>query len=170
MRKAHSQSAALAAGLAASFAAPLARLARIAVVATLALLPPLAAAAEPLPQTTLTVRFFQITAEVASTPGQRAKGLMGRKSLLPNHGMLFIFESPSTQCFWMRNTPLPLTIAFVADDGKIVNFADMQPFSEKEHCSARPVRFALEMEQGWFAKRGVLPGDPITGPAIAAGR
>ena len=145
-------------------------LARIAIAVALALLAPLAAAAEPLPQTTLTVRFFQITAEVASTPGQRAKGLMGRKSLLPNHGMLFIFESPSTQCFWMKNTPLPLTIAFVADDGKIVNFADMQPFSEQEHCSARPVRFALEMEQGWFAKRGVLPGDPITGPAIAAGR
>lgn len=131
---------------------------------------PLAAAAEPLPQTTLNVRFFQITAEVASTPSQRAKGLMGRKSLLPNHGMLFIFDSLSTPCFWMRNTPLPLTIAFVGDDGRIVNFSDMQPFSDQAHCPAQPVRFALEMEQGWFAKRGVLPGDPITGPAITSGK
>jgi uncharacterized protein len=139
-------------------------------VATILLVLPLAARAEPLPQTTLTVRFFQVTAEVAATPAQRAKGLMGRKSLPPNHGMLFVFESPSIQCFWMKNTPLPLTIAFMADDGKIVNFANMQPFSEQAHCSAQAVPYALEMEQGWFAKRGVLVGDVVSGLAIPAAR
>lgn len=119
-----------------------------------------------LPTETLNVRFFQITAEIAKTPNQRTKGLMGRQSLPPSHGMLFVFEQAEQQCFWMRNTPLPLTIAFIADDGKIVNFADMTPFSEQAHCSAQPVRYALEMEQGWFKKRGVLVGDPITGGPI----
>jgi hypothetical protein len=123
-------------------------------------------AAQPLPVESLNVRFFQITAEIAQTPNQRAKGLMGRQSLPQNHGMLFVFEQAEQQCFWMRNTPLPLTIAFIADDGKIVNFADMTPFSDQAHCSAKPVRFALEMEQGWFKKRGVLAGDAITGKPI----
>lgn len=122
--------------------------------------------AQTLPTETLHVRFFQITAEIAQTPDQRAKGLMDRQSLPPSHGMLFVFEQTEQQCFWMRNTPLPLTIAFIADDGKIVNFADMTPFSEQAHCSARPVRYALEMEQGWFKKRGVLVGDPVTGGPI----
>ena len=116
-----------------------------------------------LPTTPLTVRFFQVTAELAQTPDQRATGLMGRKSLPLNHGMLFVFERPDRQCFWMRNTPLPLTIAFIDDAGRIVNFADMTPFSEESHCAAQPVRFALEMEQGWFKKRGVLVGDTISG-------
>ncbi len=112
---------------------------------------------------TLTVQFFQVQAEVASTPAERAQGLMGRKSLAPNHGMLFVFESVGRQCFWMKNTPLPLTIAFLAEDGSIINTADMAPFSETPHCSAAPVRFALEMEQGWFRSRGVLVGDKVTG-------
>ena len=112
---------------------------------------------------TLTVRFFQIQAEIASTPGERARGLMGRKSLAPNHGMLFVFESAERQCFWMKNTPLSLTIAFIADDGTIANTADMQPFSETPHCSEAPVRYALEMEQGWFRQRGVLTGDRVSG-------
>ena len=116
-----------------------------------------------LPTTPLTVRFFQVTAELAQTPEQRAMGLMGRKSLPMNHGMLFVFERPDRQCFWMKNTPLPLTIAFIDDTGRIVNFADMTPFSEESHCAAQPVRFALEMEQGWFKKRGVLVGDTISG-------
>ncbi len=116
-----------------------------------------------LPTTPLTVRFFQVTAELAQTPEQRAMGLMGRKCLPMNHGMLFVFERPDRQCFWMKNTPLPLTIAFIDDAGRVVNFADMTPFSEDSHCAAQPVRFALEMEQGWFKKRGVLVGDTISG-------
>jgi uncharacterized membrane protein (UPF0127 family) len=119
--------------------------------------------------TTLTVRFFQITAEVADTPALRTRGLMGRQSLPPNHGMLFVFEQPQQQCFWMRNTPLPLTIAFLDDEGRISSMADMQPFSEATHCSQVPVRYALEMEQGWFAKRGIQPGEIIRGIAPAAG-
>lgn len=127
-----------------------------------------AAQAQTLPVETLNMRFFQITAEIAQTPNERAKGLMGRKSLPPSHGMLFVFEQPEQQCFWMRNTPLPLTIAFIANDGKIVNFADMTPFSEQAHCSAKPVKYALEMEQGWFKQRGVLVGDVVTGGPIKA--
>ncbi len=105
-----------------------------------------------------------IRAEVAATPAQRQTGLMFRRDLDTNDGMLFVFEQPSTQCFWMRNTPTPLTIAFVADDGAIVNLADMAPFSEQSHCSARPVRYTLEMHQGWFAKRGIKAGFKLGGP------
>jgi uncharacterized membrane protein (UPF0127 family) len=119
--------------------------------------------------TTLTVRFFQITAEVADTPALRTRGLMGRQSLPPNHGMLFVFEQPQQQCFWMRNTPLPLSIAFLDDEGRISSMADMQPLSEATHCSHVPVRYALEMEQGWFTKRGIQPGEIIRGIAPAAG-
>ena len=138
--------------------------------ALLLALPP-AAHAQPA-VTTLTARFFQITAEVADTPALRTRGLMGRQSLAPNHGMLFVFEQPQQQCFWMRNTPLPLSIAFLDDEGRISSMADMQPLSEATHCSQIPVRYALEMEQGWFTKRGIQPGEIIRGlaPAAAAGR
>lgn len=104
-----------------------------------------------------------ITAEVAASPMERQIGLMHRPSMPANHGMLFIFEEPGAHCFWMKNTLLPLSIAFVADDGSIVNIADMQPQSEQSHCSAQPVRFALEMNQGWFAKRGIQPGFKLKG-------
>lgn len=77
--------------------------------------------------------------------------------------MLFVFETPAIQCFWMRNTPLALSIAFIAEDGRIVTLADMQPFSEQNHCSETAVRFALEMEQGWFSKRGIRTGDRVGG-------
>ena len=77
--------------------------------------------------------------------------------------MLFVFDEPAQQCFWMRNTPTPLIIAFLADDGSIVNLADMKPFDEASHCSSQPVRYALEMNQGWFAKRGIKPGFKLKG-------
>jgi uncharacterized protein len=120
--------------------------------------------AQELRKETLSIRFFQVTAEIAQTPQERAKGLMGRQSLPPNHGMLFLFEEPARQCFWMRNTPLPLTIAFIDAQGKITSFADMSPFSDETHCSKVPVPYALEMEQGWFKKRGVLVGDSVSLP------
>lgn len=83
---------------------------------------------------------------------------------MPAHeGMLFVFEQAAVQCFWMRNTPSPLTAAFLADDGTIVNLADMTPFSEDSHCSAKPVRFVLEMNQGWFAQRGIKAGAKLEG-------
>lgn len=104
-----------------------------------------------------------IRAEVARTPLQRQMGLMFRQQMAGHEGMLFEFEVPTRQCFWMKNTLLPLSIAFVADDGRIVNIADMQPQSVESHCSAEPVRFALEMNQGWFAKRGIKPGFKLKG-------
>jgi hypothetical protein len=104
-----------------------------------------------------------IRAEVASTPVQRAAGMMFRREMGASEGMLFVFAQPAPQCFWMRNTPLPLSIAFIADDGTIVELADMQPLSDQNHCSSRPVRYALEMNQGWFAKRGIKPGFKLKG-------
>jgi uncharacterized membrane protein (UPF0127 family) len=112
---------------------------------------------------TLGAGMHNIRAELAITPEQRQKGLMYRRDLASHEGMLFVFEEPQPQCFWMRNTPTALTIAFVADDGSIVNLADMKPFDESSHCSTQPVRYVLEMNQGWFAKRNLKPGFKLTG-------
>lgn len=108
-----------------------------------------------------------IQAEVAQTPREREVGLMNRPSMAPNHGMLFVFEAPATQCFWMKNTLIPLDIAFLADDGTVVNVDVMQPQTLESHCSAKPVRYVLEMNQGWFAKRGVKAGSRIGGAPFA---
>ena len=117
--------------------------------------------------TTLHVGMHNIRAQLALTPQQRQIGLMYRQDLPSHEGMLFVFEAASPQCFWMRNTLIPLSIAFLADDGTVVNIADMKPQSDDSHCSAKPVRYALEMNQGWFAKRGVKPGTRITGEVFA---
>ncbi|WP_425340619.1 DUF192 domain-containing protein [Caldimonas aquatica] len=116
-----------------------------------------------LPSVALQAGIHVIRAEVARTPEQRQTGLMFRKELAPNDAMLFVFELPAQQCFWMKNTLIPLSIAFLRDDGTIVNIADMKPQTLDSHCSAEPVRFALEMNQGWFAKRGLKPGAKIKG-------
>ena len=116
-----------------------------------------------LPTTRLTAGFHLINAEVASTPEQRAIGLMHRPTMPANDGMLFVFERAGQQCFWMKNTLLPLSIAFLDDDGTVVNIEEMKPQTLDSHCSARPVRFALEMNQGWFSKRAIKPGAKITG-------
>ena len=113
--------------------------------------------------TKLTAGIHVITAEIASTPQSRMIGLMMRERVAPNHGMVFVFEDKSQHCFWMRNTLIPLSIAFIDDDGTIVNIADMTPKSEASTCPQRPVRYALEMDQGWFAKRGVTAGNKING-------
>ncbi|MGE0098984.1 MAG: DUF192 domain-containing protein [Hydrogenophaga sp.] len=120
-----------------------------------------------LPKVSLTAGMFVIHAQVVATPEQRAIGLMFRKEMPANEGMLFVFEQPAGQCFWMKNTFLPLTAAFVADDGTIVNLADMQPQSLDSHCSIRPVRYVLEMHQGWFAKRGLKAGSKLAGGPFA---
>ena len=104
-----------------------------------------------------------IQAQVASTPEQRSIGLMHRREMPANEGMLFVFEQAQPQCFWMKNTLLPLTAAFVADDGTVVNLADMKPQTTDSHCSAKPVRFVLEMHQGWFDKRGLKAGSRLSG-------
>ena len=116
-----------------------------------------------LPRVALTAGMYRIDAQVAATPTQRQIGLMQRRDMPTHEGMLFVFEQPGVQCFWMKNTPLPLTAAFVADDGTIVNLADMQPLSEDSHCSAKPVRYVLEMNQGWFAQRGLKAGSKLGG-------
>lgn len=116
-----------------------------------------------LSSTRLTVGFHLINAEVASTQEQRAIGLMHRPTMPANDGMLFVFERSGQQCFWMKNTLLPLSIAFLDDDGTVVNIEEMKPQSLDSHCSAKPVRFALEMNQGWFSKRAIKPGAKITG-------
>jgi uncharacterized protein len=120
-------------------------------------------AAQKLPAIRLNAGMHIIQAEVAQTPAQRSIGLMHRPTMGPNEGMLFVFEQPSPQCFWMKNTLLPLSIAFLADDGTVVNIEDMKPQSLESHCSSKPVRFALEMNVGWFVKRGVKPGSKISG-------
>lgn len=111
----------------------------------------------------LTAGMYRIDTQLALNERQREIGLMFRKEMPQQEGMLFVFEQPGVQCFWMRNTLLPLTAAFVADDGTIVNLADMQPMTENSHCSAKPVRFVLEMNQGWFAKRGLKAGTKLGG-------
>ena len=116
-----------------------------------------------LPTTTLHAGMFNIQAQIARSPSERQIGLMYRTSMAPHEGMLFVFEQAEPQCFWMRNTLIPLSIAFLADDGSIVNVAEMAPQSDASHCSDKPVRYALEMNQGWFAKRGVKPGTRIGG-------
>ena len=120
-------------------------------------------AAQRLPTTRLTAGFHVITAEVAGTPDQRSTGLIHRPSMPANHRILFVFERPGQQCFWMKNTLLPLSIAFLADDGTVVNIEDMQPQSLDSHCSKKPVRFALEMNKGWFARRAIQPGARLSG-------
>jgi hypothetical protein len=116
-----------------------------------------------LPTVQLTAGMHVIQAELAVTPAQQATGMMFRREMGANEGMLFVNADSGVRCFWMRNTLLPLTIAFIAEDGTIVNLADMQPQSDESHCSTAPVRYALEMNQGWFAKRGIKAGHKLRG-------
>ena len=111
-----------------------------------------------------------IDAQVAMTPQERQTGLMLRKDMPQHEGMLFVFEQATVQCFWMKNTLLPLTAAFVADDGTIVNTADMKPETTESHCSAKPVRYVLEMNKGWFAKKGIRQGSKLSGPMFTGPR
>lgn len=117
-----------------------------------------------LPRATLNAGMHLMQVQLAQDFEQRQIGLMWRKEMPQNEGMLFIFEQAGVQCFWMRNTLLPLTAAFVSDDGTIVNLADMKPQNDSSHCSHKPVRFVLEMNQGWFAKRNLQAGYKLTGP------
>jgi uncharacterized membrane protein (UPF0127 family) len=123
-----------------------------------------------LPRVKLGAGMHQIDAQLALTPEQRQIGLMFRAEMPQHEGMLFMFEEPAQQCFWMKNTLMPLTAAFVADDGTIVNLVDMQPQTTDSHCSAKPVRFVLEMNQGWFAKRAIKAGFRLTGKPFAPTR
>ncbi len=119
-----------------------------------------------LPRTKLSAGMHVLDVQLAQTNEQRQIGLMWRKEMPQHEGMLFVFEQPATQCFWMRNTLIPLSAAFVADDGTIVNIADMKPQSDDSHCSEKPVRYVLEMNVGWFAKRQLKAGYKLGGAAF----
>src|SRR5205809_209346 len=108
-----------------------------------------------LPSVPLTAGMHIIQAEIAQSPEQQATGMMFRREMGKNEGMLFVNDDASDRCFWMRNTLLPLSIAFIADDGTIVNIAEMKPQSDDSHCSAKPVRYALEMNKNWFTQHGI---------------
>ena len=132
---------------------------------------PAAAQGQPqmnLPRIEITAGMHRIEAQVAASPQERQTGLMHRKEMPAHEGMLFVFEQPATQCFWMKNTLLPLTAAFVADDGTIVNLADMKPQTEDSHCSAKPVSYVLEMNQGWFRQHGLRAGMRLKHPVFDA--
>jgi len=116
-----------------------------------------------LPSLDLSAGIHLIRAEVANTFDSRARGLMFRKSLAANAGMLFVFSDVTTHCMWMKNTFVPLSVAFMDEQGTIVSIHDMQPQNETSHCAAKPARFALEMNQGWFAKKGIKAGARIGG-------
>ena len=120
-----------------------------------------------LPRTKLNAGMHVLDVQLAKTPEQRQIGLMWRKDMPQHEGMLFVFEQTAMQCFWMRNTLIPLSAAFVADDGTIVNIADMKPQSDDSHCSEKPVRFVLEMNAGWFAKRQLKAGFKLTGQVFS---
>ena len=120
-----------------------------------------------LPAIKLSAGMHVIQAEVAQSPEEHSIGLMSRTAMGTNDGMLFIFERPGQQCFWMKNTLLPLAIAFIADDGSVVNLDTMKPQTLDSHCSTKPVRYVLEMNEGWFAKRGIKPGTKLHGAPFA---
>jgi uncharacterized membrane protein (UPF0127 family) len=116
-----------------------------------------------IPTLELSSGIFCIEAEVAATPDSRDQGLMNRYLLPPSRGMLFIFPESHAHCMWMRDTHIPLSAAFIDDNGIIVNIADMQPDTSDYHCAAKSVRYVLEMYGGWFRRRGIGPGMRISG-------
>ena len=116
-----------------------------------------------LPTIPLSIEGNKLIAEVAATADQRTTGLMNRFSLQPDHGMVFVFERAEPLTFWMKNTFIPLSIAFIASDGRILNIEDMAPQDESTHPSKGPALYALEMRKGWFAERGIKAGDKVAG-------
>ena len=125
------------------------------------------AARAELPVVELTAGMHRIHAELADTFPARMQGLMHRKSLAPNAGMLFVFDESAIHCMWMKNTLIPLSVAFIDDFGAIINIIDMQPHDERSRCATQPARYALEMERGWFAKRGIKSGTKLRGIGAA---
>ena len=104
-----------------------------------------------------------IRAELAANNDTRMRGLMFRKSLEPNQGMLFVFDESIRHCMWMKNTPLPLSVAFIDEGGGIINIEDMQPQTLEAHCAKKPARYALEMNQGWFKSKNIKAGNKVSG-------
>lgn len=115
------------------------------------------------PVISLNAGIHAIKAEVAAREAERQQGLMFRKKMGPNEGMVFLFEAPAGVCMWMKNTLIPLSVAFIDENGKIVNIEDMQPQTTESHCAKKLVRYALEMNQGWFKQKNIKPGSVIDG-------
>lgn len=116
-----------------------------------------------LPLAELGVGMYRIEAEVANTPQSRQIGLMNRHAMPAQRGMVFVFTQTASHCMWMKNTYIPLSVAFIDDDGRILNIAEMTPHSEESHCAAGAARYALEMNQGWFAAKGIEAGARLRG-------
>lgn len=133
------------------------------ILATLALTVWSAISLAEMPVMELTAGFHRIEAEVAADSQNRQIGLMNRKSMPPQRGMLFVFTEKNTHCMWMRNTFIPLSVAFIDEQGVIINIEDMQPQTENNHCAKVPARYALEMNLGWFAQRAIKPGTKLGG-------
>ncbi len=133
--------------------------------ATLAVTSPSAMSQQPakFPIISLNAGIHVIRAEVAARDAERQQGLMYREKLGPNEGMIFLFEAPAGVCMWMKNTLIPLSVAFIDESGKIVNIEDMQPQTTNPHCAKRPIRYALEMNRGWFRQKNIKPGSVIDG-------
>jgi uncharacterized protein len=121
------------------------------------------ATAQELPRIELGAGMHRIEAEVVNTQETRMHGLMMRKDMPSHHGMLFVFDAEGRHCMWMKNTLLPLSVAFLDGEGCIINVEEMKPQTENTHCAARPARYALEMNAGWFSRRGVKPGTALAG-------
>jgi hypothetical protein len=119
--------------------------------------------AEGLPTVQLNAGMHLIHAEVAADMSTRSQGLMFRKSLGPNAGMVFVFDEEAQHCMWMKNTLIPLSVAFLDAKGTIINIENMAPQTEETHCASRPARYALEMDRGWFASHGIKPGTKLGG-------
>jgi uncharacterized membrane protein (UPF0127 family) len=115
------------------------------------------------PVVSLNAGLYVIQAEVAASAAQREQGLMFRNSMGVNEGMVFLFGAPAHVCMWMKNTNIPLSVAFIDADGRIVNIEDMQPQTLDSHCSKKPVPYALEMNLGWFKRKNIKPGSTIEG-------
>ena len=136
----------------------------------LSLVASIALAQQQLPVVQLNAGMHLIHAEVAADYGSRMTGLMHRASMPSNNGMLFIFDDNERQCMWMKNTLIPLSVAFIDESGKVINIEDMAPQTEDSHCATRPSRYALEMNKGWFAARGIKAGSTIGGIVKSAPR
>jgi uncharacterized membrane protein (UPF0127 family) len=115
------------------------------------------------PAIPLNIGIHMIRAEVAGSPSEREQGLMFRNSMGANEGMLFLFEAPAEICMWMKNTLIPLSVAFIDDNGKIINIENMQPQTTESHCGKKLVRYALEMNRGWFKQKNIRPGSMVDG-------
>lgn len=136
---------------------------RVLLALTLAV-PALAAQARTeMPRSELSAGMYRIEVEVAATPQNRQLGLMNRREMAAQQGMVFVFTEDARHCMWMKNTLLPLSVAFLDARGRILNIEDMRPQTEDSHCASGAARFALEMNQGWFRERGVKAGDSIRG-------